>query len=175
MEMFRKCAKKMAGRKPAEISPAVLSLHAAILEEWQRRASSLLADDGYFKWPTTEAPPGDGSVSGSTWRAIGMLSEMGYHVGTTEGLPYVERRFILDQVHDICLPPLNDRFYMLEWGEPRTPGRLRKTAETIAALARNAKRRRLDLQAACDDWEGDLDYLYTKYYVGRYRFAWPKT
>ncbi len=105
-----------------------------------------------------------------------MLSALGYHVGSTEGLPEVERRFLLDQVFVICLPPLNDYGYMLEWNAPKSPGRLKKLAETLAALTRNAKRRKSkDLQLACDDWQADLDYLYAKYYVHQFRFGWPTT
>ena len=176
LEIYQKCAKKMAGHTSPEISPAVLSLHAAILKEWERRTRSLLADDGYFKWPTTDAPIGDGTLSGSAWRAVGMLSALGYHVGITEGLPEIERQFLLDQMFEICLPPLNDRSYMLEWGTQKTAARLRKLAETIAALTRNAKRRKShDLQVACNHWESDLAYLYGKYYVRHFRFSWPAT
>jgi hypothetical protein len=176
LQIYQKCARKMAGHTASEISPAVLSLHSAILKEWERRTSSLLADDGYFKWPTTDAPLGDKTLSGSAWRAVGMLSALGYHVGITEGLPGVERQFLLDQMFEIRLPPLNDQLYMLEWGLPRTAPRLKKLAETIAALTRNAKRRKSqDLQVACDHWESDLDYLYAKYYVRHFRFSWPAT
>lgn len=181
LAMYQKCAKKMAGRAPAEISPAVLNLHRAILTEWERRTNSLLANDGYFKWPTTDAPPGDGNLSGSAWHAVGMLSALGYHVGVTEGISDIERRFLLDEMFGIRLPPLNSYSYMLAWGAPKTAARLKKLAETIAALTRNAKRRRSrDLQIACEDWESDLNYLYDKYYVRQYyvrqfRFAWPTT
>jgi hypothetical protein len=174
LEMYKKCCAKMAVRNRSATSAAIASLHEAILDEWDRRARSLLAEDGYFEWPTTDAPLGDGAFSASTWRSVGMLSALGYHVGVTEGLPAIQRRFLLDQMFEIRLPPLNDARYMLEWGAPRTAGRLQKLAETIAALTRNAKRRTSqDLHVACDDWELDLDYLYAKYYVGHFRFSWP--
>jgi len=174
--MYQKCIAKMAGRTVAEISPAVVQLHEAITTEWSRRTGSLLAGEGYFKWPTTEAPQGDGGLTGHMWRSVGMLSTLGYHVGSTEGLREVERRLLLDQAFFIFLPPLNDASYMAEWGPPKSARRLRKLAETIAALTRNAKRRRLrDLQAACNDWEDDLRFLHDNYYVGHFGFGWPRT
>jgi hypothetical protein len=174
LAMYRKCTKKMAGHRPAEISPLVLVLHKAILNEWDRRLALLSSAEGYFQWPSTDAPLGDGGLPAIAWRSVGMLSALGYHVGTTEGIPEDERRFILDQLFQIALPPLNDMAYMIEWGTAQTAVRLKKLAETIAALTRNAKRRRSrDLQVACEEWEADLEYLYTTCYIGRFRFVWP--
>jgi hypothetical protein len=173
MGMYRNCAKEMAGPRNANISPEVLTFHRAILKEWKTRAESAEAIDGYFRWPSTDAVIGDGGVSGSNWPSVGMLSALGYHVGSTMGRRESERRFLLDQLFQIDLPPLNDALYMFEWGSPRTSDRLKKLAETIAALTRHGKRRSRDLQVACDEWEADLEYLYEKYYVGHFWFAWP--
>ena len=47
-------------------------------------------------------------------------------------------------------------------------------AESIAAFARNAKRRRqINLNDAIGEWEADLEFLYEEYYVGHFHFAWP--
>lgn len=176
MGMFQKCIKKMAGRRPSEISPAVLGLHKAIVDEWERRTDLLVAGDGYFEWPTTDAPNGDGNLSAKTWHEVGMLSTFGYHVGTTHNVSEGERRYLLDQIFNCPLPPLNNAPYMKGWSTPKSKLRLKKIAETIAALTRNAKRRRNDrFQVACDDWETDLLYLYQRYYVGQFRFGWPQT
>jgi hypothetical protein len=172
--IYRNCINRMSGWKRAETSLPILELHKAVLEEWERRTESLLKDEGYFEWPTTEVANGDGSLSSDAWHSIGMLSVLGYRVGTTEGLPEIQRHFVLDQAFCISLPPLNGPAYMTEWAAPVTASRLKKLAETLAALTRNAKRRRSrDLQVACEEWEADLAFLYRKYYVRRFRFAWP--
>jgi hypothetical protein len=72
--------------------------------------------------------------------------------------------------------PLSDRHYFLEWGEPQTALRLKKLANTLAALTRNAKRRDVESYAiAIDDWEGDLALLHERYYVRFFHFGWPTT
>ena len=104
-----------------------------------------------------------------------MLSALGYHVGIATGISNTERKFLLDEIFNIHLPPLNDPAYMREWGAQKSAARLKKLAETIAALVRNAKRRKSqDMTVAYDEWEVDLEYLHGKYYVGHFQFAWPK-
>jgi hypothetical protein len=174
LAMYKNCVRRMVGRKSAKISPSVKRLHQAITEEWLRRTEMPAVDGEYFKWPTTEASSGNGRLSASAWRAVGMLSAIGYHVGRLQGVTENERHFLLDQLFSINLPPLNDRSYMREWASPSSSARLRKLAETIAALTRNAKRRSSqNMQDACDDWEIDLTYLHKKYYVGHFGFDWP--
>jgi hypothetical protein len=59
---------------------------------------------------------------------------------------------------------------------PSTARRLQKLANTLASLARNAKRRRTaSLDRAIHEWEQDLGFLYEKYYVGLFGFGWPAT
>ncbi len=56
------------------------------------------------------------------------------------------------------------------------PARLRKTAESIAAFARNAKRKSDNaLARAVSAWEADLAYLKKTFDDGRYDFPWPKS
>ncbi len=137
------------------------------------RARELVLEQG-FQWPTTDAPGGSGDLE-PEWPSAGLLSYLDYHVGTN-GLPRPERREILDAVYCGDLPPVNSSTYMAEWGKPRTAARLQKLAESIAAFARNTKRRRAaNVTDAVDDWESDLDYLKRTYYVGRYDFPWPGT
>jgi hypothetical protein len=74
------------------------------------------------------------------------------------------------------LPPLDGPAYYLEWGMPLTAQRLKKTANTLAALTRNAKRRdSMSYAKAIDDWESDLVLLRDKYYLDLFRFGWPAT
>jgi hypothetical protein len=127
-----------------------------------------------FDWPSTDAPGGSGRLEVES-PTKGLLSFLGYRVGRN-GLSEQERRAILDAVYCEELPPVDSSEYMAEWGRPRTGPRLQKLAESIAALTRNAKRRRgTDLSTAVDEWEADLQYLRAEHYLGRYDFAWPTT
>jgi len=130
-----------------------------------------------FKWPTTIAQGGSGTLSEETifQNPQGILGYLGYRVGVT-GLLSTAREEVLDWVYMNSLPFVNSTSYMREWGQPATGTRLRKTAESIAAFCRNAKRSNSNrLSVAIDEWESDLEYLRTKYYVGRYSFVWPHT
>ena len=140
--------------------------------EFVRRIEDLLAQG--FPWPTTEAPGGTGGLQLES-PSTGMLAFLGYHVGAN-GLPEDERRAILASVYLEELPPVNSSNYMSDWGQPHTGGRLKKLAETLAALARNEKRKRAASSAiAVDEWEADLEYLRQNYYLGCYDFVWPQT
>jgi hypothetical protein len=131
-----------------------------------------LVDEGW-PWPTTAAASGDGFIDGGEWPRAGMLSFLGYHVGEN-GLEADERRRILDRAYSGRLPKVNDAQYMQGWGELASSARLRKMAESIAAFCRN-QRRRAPSALSVTDWESDLDYLHTRYYVGHYDFVWPDT
>ena len=95
-----------------------------------------------------------------------MLSLLGYHVGETLTLHPSIRESILQYAFEHHLPPVGDVAYFDEWGEPRGARRLQKLANTLASLARNAKRRDpLTLSRAISEWEQDLMFLYEQYYV----------
>ncbi len=99
---------------------------------------------------------------------------MGYHVGIAKGLNSAYRERILSEIFVMVIPPVFFQDYMTEWSAPGTSMRLQKMAETIAALTRNARRRRdARMQSAIKDWESDLEFLYFNYYVGHFRFVWP--
>ncbi|TWT71501.1 hypothetical protein [Crateriforma conspicua] len=132
---------------------------------------SELIDQG-FPWPSTEAEP---SASGeAVFIDAPSKGLLGYRVGAS-GLQTDARLSLLDTVYTDRLPQVNSMEYMSEWGHPQTAERLRKMADSIAAFVRNSKRRNNRPQAAIDDWEADLQYLYTKFYLGRYNFFWPNT
>jgi hypothetical protein len=145
----------------------------AIHEEWDKRARH---PDDYFEWPSTVAEEGENKLGRQDWPEIGLLKFLGYMVGRTQGVCIAARRLRLSEIFCGSLPPINSPAYMMQWGSPGSAARLSKMAETIAAFARNAKRRdELRLDDAIRDWEGDLKFLYDKYYVGYFRFAWPGT
>ena len=148
----------------------------AIGREWELRRRTPLKSDDFFKWPSTEARAGDGSLDTDDWLKEGVLQFMGYRVGNTDGEPQGIRERILAEIFSGPIPPVFPRAYLDEWGRSWSVLRLKKMAETIAALTRNAKRRRdLRMQAAVRDWEKDLRFLYEEYYVGKFQFGWPAT
>lgn len=129
--------------------------------------------EGWFRWPSTTADGGDGSVDGSTWLKQGPLKVLGYEVGQNGEAKGV-REGVLDRVFQGVLPPLFPPAYLRGWGEQSSPARLEKMADSIASFARYAKRRDDHaMGVAIRDWEDDLAYLYRKFYVGRFGFGWP--
>ncbi|MFT4129731.1 hypothetical protein [Labrys sp. (in: a-proteobacteria)] len=148
----------------------------AIKREWIRRRPDPKNPDGEFAWPSTDASPGSRDLDTEDWVKDGVLHYMGYRVGNTEGEPQGIREKILSEIFRGPIPPAFERNYLNEWGEPSTVARLRKLAETMAALTRNAKRRRdARMIAAIRDWESDLNFLYHEYYAGKFHFAWPES
>jgi hypothetical protein len=135
-----------------------------------------VAQSKWFPWPTTIAPPGARRLKGDRWWPHGMLGFLGYHVGETQPTAPDIRQSILEYAFEYHLPPLNDFEYYSGWGEPRTAQRLKKLADTLAALARNAKRRdAVSYAKAIGDWGDDLDLLRSRYYVKLFHFGWPTT
>jgi hypothetical protein len=172
LEMYHKCAERMIGRNLAAVSPKIIALYKAIIAEWSRRYHGLLRGEAEFKWPSTDAPIGSGGFCIGNAPSEGMLATFGYHVGETNGVSEAKRRFLLDQIFSINLPPINSVFYMKEWAAPGTQARLKKLAETLAAFTRNKKRdSSKNFLKACEEWEADLRYLKEKYY--RQNFDWP--
>jgi hypothetical protein len=146
----------------------------ALTIEFDRRSTSASLEDR-FKWPTTEASSGDGSLKIDKTHPEGMLAYLDYRVGAN-GEHSRARQAILSRVFESSLPPVFDKAYMDEWGQNGTASRLRKMAESIAAFARNAKRRDADrLDQAIRQWEQDLSFLHDRYYVGKFFFGWPST
>jgi hypothetical protein len=149
-------------------------LREALIIEWSRRTQTAITDPDHFDWPSTDAPGGTGGLNADGWHGLGMLGFLGYRVGITNGVVEPSRRHILETVFAEPLPPLNGLAYWREWGEPATATRLQKMAETLASHVRNAKRKQnVDMDTAIADWERDLRFLFTTYYVGHFRFGWP--
>jgi len=129
---------------------------------------------GYFDWPSTDAPASTSGFSGNHWHyKEGLLSFVGYRVGRNGADKQVRQR-ILDCVFHNDLPQVDSADYMRQWDKPKSAARLQKMAESLAAFTRNAKRKSLcDYRDAVADWELDLTYLFRKYYCGHFGFAWP--
>ena len=132
------------------------------------------APAGWFPWPSTVADGGDGSVSGEEWLGTGPLKFLGYTVGSN-GEPKGVRWAVLERAFNVALPPVFPPQYLAAWGDPGSAQRLHKIADSIAAFARNAKRRDPGgLGAAIADWVTDLDHLHDKFYATQFGFDWPQ-
>ncbi|BAZ05888.1 hypothetical protein [Calothrix sp. NIES-3974] len=95
----------------------------------------------------------------------GILRHMGYRVGLS-GLPENQRRQILKQVLTGDLPSINSTEYMFEWGKPNSQKRFYKIVDSITAFINNAKQQaNKNNQQAIQDWESDLKFLKSIYYV----------
>lgn len=165
---------KVDAAGPTAASPFI-AFRAALIAEWARRLTIAEADPRAFPWPTTKAPKGKRGLDSGDWHLIGMLSYLGYRVGATAGVSEGIRRQILDLCFDGPLPPINGIAYMRAWGAPGSTMRLGKLANELASFARNGKRKRsANLATAVTDWEADLNHLYRQYYVGKFRFTWPR-
>ncbi|PBB39603.1 hypothetical protein CK221_01930 [Mesorhizobium sp. WSM3868] len=148
----------------------------AVETEWSRRTDEDLSTDEYFRWPSTDVGRTENAIGSFEAQGEGMLSYLEYHVGRSHDLAPKVRRAILERIFRGKLPTVFSKGYMDQWGEPQTSRRLQKTAECIAAFARNSKRRDDDrLDQAIREWEADLDWLFDEFYVGHFRFAWPTT
>jgi len=132
--------------------------------------------DDHFKWPSTEAATGSGNLMSFDAPSDGILSFFGYQVGQASQLSPATRYLVLDRVFRIRLPPVLPSSHMALWATPNSGRRLKKLAETIAALVRNAKRRRnASYSRAISEWEFDLQRLHDALYVGQFDFGWPST
>lgn len=98
------------------------------------------------------------------WPTAGVLGALGYRVGRN-GLRQSARRAILAEVLAVELvagsSAAND--YIDQWGAPNSVRRLQKMVNSIAAFARNARRRSADFSEAIADWESDLLWLQSTY------------
>jgi hypothetical protein len=174
MHVFHNAVSIVADPDKQSLHDSARRTLAAIDREWERRAEERPRPVGFFEWPDTDAPGGDGRLNTQEWLAEGLLAFMGYHVGRTNDLPTRYRRALLSEIFTSHLPPVFPSSYLDEWGMPSSAPRLQKMAESLAAYTRNAKRKRLaGLDDAIRDWEHDLRFLYETYYVRHFRFAWP--
>jgi hypothetical protein len=133
---------------------------------------------GYFPWPTTDAPIGDGKIPKPNWPKIGLLHHVGYVVGE-KGELQSRRQAILARLFELAnIPKLVSPAYIAEWGNPRSAARLKKMAYSIAAFCRQSKRRqRAIMRRAIENYQDDLAWLKSKYYDGKFdnKFHWPRS
>jgi hypothetical protein len=102
----------------------------------------------------------------------GVLQATGYKVGRS-GLGTEDRRRALRTVIEEELPRGFHESYAAQWGAPMSTTRLWKTAETLAALARNARNRSANMDRAIEHWESDLNWLRIEYADLARTVYWP--
>lgn len=167
----------LSGVRASERAARGRAFLAALEAEWDRRKITAEGGEVFFRWPTTLVSEMMGASAVSVGcPPSGMLAAFDYHVGKTHGLTSAARRQILCFLFEDRLPLIYDTSYTAEWGRPATATRLQKLAETMAALVRNAKRNTgRDYAKAISEWEDDLSFLWSTYYVGHFGFGWPTT
>lgn len=176
VQLWRNCIRILDDGGKAAMHVDARGVLEAIGKEWTARRFRPPDPKDFFRWPSTDAQGGRYCLETSAWLPEGMLQFMGYTVGKRSELSGGQRRLILTEIFRRPLPPAFPRAYMDEWHEPDTALRLRKLAETIAAITRNARRRRDSLMVtAITHWEQDLRFLYDQFYVGTFQFVWPAT
>ena len=134
--------------------------------------------DHYFAWPSTSAEPGKGDFDLGDWPKIGMLKFLGYSVGVNGKMKSNRQKILRDLFQMLQLPKVDNQSYVDAWGSSESSARLKKMAHSIAAFCRAARRRDEDaMSVAIDEWEEDLAWLKTSYYVGKFdrQFQWPET
>jgi hypothetical protein len=155
------------------------ALMDAINQEWKRRKLSISSLSG-DEWPTTHVGLTGSSILSADWPEEGILSFVGYRVGKTNPTrPKELRKLILEGIFLGEIPPIIPRNLLIDWGEPGTKKRLLKIANVLAALTRNAKRKRqADMSIAISHWEDDLEYLRRKFWLPNFSAlgasAWPQ-
>lgn len=121
-----------------------------------------------WAWPVINDPPtSPGGRFGGEFRAFSALKLFGYTVGKTDGWPVNRRQQFLSDFMERSLPNIVEATFDDDYGAPMTTTRLRKVANVIASNAglryRNDPHR---YRQAIQDWEADLEFLKSKYYLG---------
>jgi hypothetical protein len=127
------------------------------------------APEPTWTWPVIHHPPASAAPGGfsGTFREYSALKMFGYTVGKTDGWPTAKRQDFLTDFMERDLPPIVHATFGDEYGDPMSTTRLRKMANVIATNASNFYRNDpIRYRAAIEDWERDLDFLKTQYYIG---------
>jgi hypothetical protein len=98
-------------------------------------------------------------------RDEGVLSLAGYHVGSTAGLPPVNRQIVLRRVFDMptaVLPVGRDDSYRAEWGEASSKKRLRKMVRCLESFISMHLGRGVQYRKSIADWKADLQWIATE-------------
>lgn len=136
-----------------------------------------LVSEGWKGWVTTYVQENwrtalAGRIDSGDWQEISPLKELGYRVGRY-GLPTYKRQPILEMAFNGELPIVGPYSYMQQWGNPSSPARLKKMANSLAAHCTKMKRKKEQSQESIEAWETDLAWLRERFYHGHFTFEWP--
>jgi len=139
--LFQNAINKLSDTRMHEAAANTLS---AIEREWQSRSLHSRARTERYESPTT-----------------GMLANLGYHVGSTNGQTAAVRRRILKHVLERQLPLVSSFRYTDEWGPPNSPKRYSKLSQFLANQLTNPANRAKT--RAIMEWSEDLDWMQQNY------------
>ena len=100
--------------------------------------------------------------AGSERPTVGILGDMGYHVGKVRGLPRHQRREILWRTFRVQLTATSPWTveYINEWGQRCSAERFTKMCNVLRRLMKTAEQRTTrDMSVAIEEWEEDLQFL----------------
>lgn len=95
VQVWRNACGKLNDPKEKRYHGAARRVLTALEQEWARRSSESPNPEDYFRWPSTEAAGGDGSLTGTGWLPQGLLGLMDYRVGRNSDLLQRQREAIL--------------------------------------------------------------------------------
>ncbi len=161
------------GRDPFAAGPEVLAAFRA------GHPGLEFVSEGWPGWVNTSVPNDRSqrtsrTMPGENWRQESPLHVLGYQVGKN-GLPKNQRRALLRVAFEGELPNVGDAQYMGEWGDPKSPARLKKIANFLSSNCRNQKKKEHRSEKAIEDWEEDLEWMRMTFYHGHFMFHWPDT
>jgi hypothetical protein len=145
----------------------------AELQKWIIEQISGELDASLTRTPT-DVPTADGSANAEQWPDVGLLGSLGYKVGKS-GLPVFRRHATLRNAFECEAENFIAKPQAMAWGSPKSPTRLQKIANSLAAFAGNARKKEGDYSAAIEHWESDLQFLKNEYSQDFQRVNWPAT
>jgi hypothetical protein len=100
--------------------------------------------------------------AGSERPTVGILGDMGYHVGKVRGLPRLQRHEILWRTFRVRLTATSPwtEEYINEWGQRCSAERFSKMCNVLRRLMKTAEQTTTrDMSVAIEEWEEDLQFL----------------
>ena len=96
----------------------------------------------------------------------GVLKAFGYGVGDDGITRAAKRHVILDHVLEVPIPPVKDKWYTLEWGQPNSNKRKAKLLTTLKGLINSresmASYHQPSYSRAISQWKDDLNYIWAR-------------
>ncbi len=160
-DVFERIMLEVNNRDCSGFVSQISELRAHWLMLVRRESHRQLVKSGEPEWPKQAITTRGDALSGKVFPyEQGMLSFMGYKVGTGSSLTTMERRKILTYVYLGVLPTVINDDYTWQWGTPGSRKRLVKLKNTLMSFVRNAQRRSGNMHVAIDEWQEDLRFIH---------------